>query len=399
MRIIQVVTLLSPDGRFGGPSRVALDQARELLRVGHSVTVFAASVDYPEDTKEVEGVPVQLFPAKMHLPSRFGFASMTAPGLRKALRLASGEADVLHIHMARDLTTLGAALTAARSSVPYVLQTHGMIDYSVRFSAKVIDLLATRRATRSASTVFALSADERTELLRLTRGRVAVELLRNGIAASEALPSVARSRVLFLSRLHPRKGGRAFASASLALTHEFPSVLFTIAGPDEGDLTGIEALLNASGRANTIEVIGAVPPGRVAELMASALVFVMPAPAEPFGMTLLEAMTQGTPVILSSSAALAPTIVGAGAGVMFDERPGDLIAAIRKVIGNPELQELMGRKARELVRSEFAIESVVSRLVEAYRAAAVEEPVSGADLWHRPTASKRRKGEAREGGD
>ena len=64
MRILQVVTLLSPDGAYGGPARVALNQSAELVSRGHDVTVVGATRGYRDVPTELNGVPVKLFAAR-----------------------------------------------------------------------------------------------------------------------------------------------------------------------------------------------------------------------------------------------------------------------------------------------------------------------------------------------
>ena len=64
MRILQVVTLLSPEGAYGGPARVALNQSAELIEQGHDVTVAAATRGYRVPPTELNGVPVRLFEAR-----------------------------------------------------------------------------------------------------------------------------------------------------------------------------------------------------------------------------------------------------------------------------------------------------------------------------------------------
>ncbi|WP_235717413.1 hypothetical protein [Mycolicibacterium goodii] len=83
MRILQVATLFSPDGRYGGPARVALNQSAELLRRGHDVTVAGAACGYRQLPSELNGITVKLFAAKSILP-RSGFAWTCAPGLGKS---------------------------------------------------------------------------------------------------------------------------------------------------------------------------------------------------------------------------------------------------------------------------------------------------------------------------
>lgn len=78
MRILSVVTLVSPDGAFGGPVRVALNQATALRELGHDVTLAAGGRGFDEPPTELDGVPVRLFPARTVVPG-IGFAGLSSP--------------------------------------------------------------------------------------------------------------------------------------------------------------------------------------------------------------------------------------------------------------------------------------------------------------------------------
>ena len=144
MRIVHVVTLITPDGAFGGPVRVAVNQARSLQERGHDVEIVAASSGYAGDPPTaMEGVPLSLFPARRVLPGA-GFSGLVAPGLVGWARSNLHKVDVLHVHAARDLITLPLARYALSRGTPYVLQPHGMIDPSQRALSRPLDAFATR---------------------------------------------------------------------------------------------------------------------------------------------------------------------------------------------------------------------------------------------------------------
>ncbi|MBK5249133.1 MAG: hypothetical protein JJE50_06815, partial [Actinomycetales bacterium] len=73
MRIISVVTLFSPDGAYGGPTRVAVNQAAALRRLGHQVVIAAGGRGYAHPPEHVHGVPLRLFPVRTAVPGT-GFA-------------------------------------------------------------------------------------------------------------------------------------------------------------------------------------------------------------------------------------------------------------------------------------------------------------------------------------
>jgi glycosyltransferase involved in cell wall biosynthesis len=156
---------------------------------------------------------------------------------------------------------------------------------------------------------------------------------------------VARSRqgadapyVLFASAVHPRKNLGALREAVDHLAREgLPHVLVVAGGPaiDRPDSSELE-------RAASSDLPGA--PGRVvrftspsdtqlAGLMAEADVFCLPSLYEGFGLTALEAMACGAPVVVSDRGAL-PEVVGKAASVA-SPTPDGLHHALREILTNP----------------------------------------------------------------
>lgn len=85
MKLLPVVTLVTPDGVFGGPVRVAVDDVRELRRRGHDAVVVAAASGFDGSLPDhVEDVPARLFPARrggaagVQRPRRPGHARVAA---------------------------------------------------------------------------------------------------------------------------------------------------------------------------------------------------------------------------------------------------------------------------------------------------------------------------------
>ena len=370
MRIVHVVTALSPDNRFGGPARVALDLAAGAKAAGHEVVVIAAGVGYDVLPTRVQGIRVAL--ARGFNPTPFlGWASLVAPGLPRLLRGYLPTADVVHVHLARDVVTLTGALAARRAQVPYVVQTHGMIDAAGGRLAQLVDRLATRRAVRGAAEALVLTGDEEAELQSLGLSAQRISRFPNGVDAPPVPRSAAADGpVLFLARLHPRKGAAAFTRAAVRLAATRPEVRFAVVGPDEGDAAAVQHVLNAAAPAVRawIERIGGVSAEEARLRLAEALVYVLPAEAEPFGMTVIEAMSAGRPVVLAQSAELAPVVREARAGWTFG--PGgdhpELEAALAAVLDDRDEIEAAGARATALVRERFRIEAVVEQLLEHY---------------------------------
>jgi glycosyltransferase involved in cell wall biosynthesis len=160
---------------------------------------------------------------------------------------------------------------------------------------------------------------------------------------------------LFVGTLEPRKNLPRLAAAMARLAEPLPLV---VAGPDGwGDVTAAIT--------GDVRFLGFVPAADLPALYASATLFAYPSEAEGFGLPILEAMAQGTPVV--TSAGTSTEEVAGGAAVLVDPRDVDAIAA-----GIDEAQQ----RAAELSAAgrrraaEMTWDATARRTVDIYRAAA-----------------------------
>src|SRR4051794_23128955 len=160
MKVVQVLTFVSADGAYGGPVAVARVQCEYLARLGHEVHLVAgwdgnASLDIP-------GVNVHLRRGYRLLPGG-SFASLASPGVWRTVHELSADADVVHLHFARDLVQLPAGRLVKRGSAT-VIQAHGMVRPDRRVALRALDRMFVRRAYRRASVHLALTEQEAVEI-------------------------------------------------------------------------------------------------------------------------------------------------------------------------------------------------------------------------------------------
>src|SRR5208282_5579483 len=93
----------------------------------------------------------------------------------------------------------------------------------------------------------------------------------------------------------------------------------------------------------------------------------LPSRSENFGVALVEAMASGLPVIVSEHVNLAREIVGANAGIVTPLQIESVQSSLGFLLDNPNYATEMGRRARDLVDSEFSWHSVGARLANFYR--------------------------------
>ncbi|MDH6196213.1 glycosyltransferase involved in cell wall biosynthesis [Mycobacterium frederiksbergense] len=363
MRILQVVTLLSPDGAFGGPARVALNQSAELLSRGHEVTVVAAARGYRDAPGELNGVPVKLFAAKTVLP-RTGFAGVCAPGLGQWLRSNWGRFDVTHIHLGRDLVVMPVAAAARRRGISYLLQTHGMVAPTNHPLAAPLDRVWTRKILCDARAVFFLNQHERQQLVAFAGPDLRLVQLDNGVPRYPAAgPPSGRPEVLFAARMHPRKRPVAFVETAKILLDAGIDAQFTLVGPDEGEGPALREALEGDPR---ITWEGALAPDAVPARMAAAEVYVLPSVREPHPMSVLEAMSVGLPVVVTNDCGLAPMVEESRSGIATEPTVTALVAAIDSILGDRPHARSMGERGRETVHTHFGMRRVGDRLLDTY---------------------------------
>lgn len=367
MRILHVTTLVSPDGAFGGPVRVAVNQTVALRARGHDALLVAGERGHPDGPPEqLDGAPVRLFPASHLLPST-GFSGVVSPGLVRWLAASVRTADVVHIHLGRDLVTLPAALLAQLRAVPYVLQTHGMVIPTDNPLAGPLDALLTRRLLRGAGAVLCLNELERTQVQSLLEEPLRLEVLTNGVpVAADVPPLPSRPEVLFCSRLHPRKRPAMFAEMARDLLAKGVDASFVLVGPDEGEGAAVSRVVDAVGDPGRLRWEGPLDPSRTLDRMRRASLFVLPSVDEPMPMALLEALSLGRPAVVTSSCGLAPLLAETGCGTVVDESYGGLVAGVEAVLTHPTRLQEQSPLALRAVRERHGMDAVAQRLEELY---------------------------------
>ncbi len=370
MKILSVVTLISKLGEYGGPVRVALNQAAALQDRGHDVVVAAATQGFEDVPAELSGVPLALFSARQVLP-RSGFAGMAAPGMLPWITRHAPSTDVVHVHAARDLVTLPAALLVKRAGTPYVLQTHGMIDPSSHPLAAPVDALLTRPVLKGASRVFHLTELERNQLREVAGRPLPFAPLPNGVPFADPSPADGQEgpEVLFLARLASRKRPLAMVALATALHTTHPRARFTLVGPDEGEGQKVaRAIDDARAAGVPITWEGPLAPEDTLARINEAAVYVLPSVDEPYPMSVLEAMSVAKPVVVTDTCGLAPVVAAQDCGAVVDDSLDHFVTAVDGLLSDPRAAAAKGERGRAHVREQLSMAAIATELERHYLA-------------------------------
>ncbi len=152
--------------------------------------------------------------------------------------------------------------------------------------------------------------------------------------------------VLFLGRLTLQKGPDYFITAAQKLLHYRPEVTFVVAGSGDMEEHLIQWVAR-TGMSDKILFTGQLRGADVDKMYRIASVFVMPSVSEPFGLTVLEAIQQGTPVIMSKQSGVSEVIRHALTVDFWDIN--ELVNKIIAVLDHTVLQKILSCNARQEV--------------------------------------------------
>lgn len=380
MRILHVIASL--DAATGGPPVVAAALASAQAALGHDVHLASyplppgATPAGPSDFRAHALPPTDVVERIWPRRATRWFADF----LRSATSAAKG-ADILHLHGVWEPVIPAAARTARAAGVPYVVAPHGMLDpWSMRQKAlkkHVALALGYHGLLDRAAFLHALNADE-ADLIAPLGLRCPFEVIPNGVppetfADLPAPGAFRRDRpelgsdpyVLFLGRLHHKKGLDHLADAFARLAPRFPAARLVIAGPDGGEREPFERQIRAAGLADRVHVVGPLyGPDKLAALV-DATAFCLPSRQEGFSVAVTEAMACGLPVVISDACHF-PEVADAGAGIIT---PADGVAtaeALARLLSDPDLRQRMGRAGREMVLSRYTWPRIAQAAVAAY---------------------------------
>ena len=377
MKILHVTASLSPE--WGGPTEVVAGLTNALDHLGVECTVFAAA-----GTRVGTGcVPlghVQVRSFRTTPLARFWLAH--AAGLYQALRSNINDYALVHIHELWHFPHYAAYRAARAAGKPYVVTVHGALEpWAMRrgwLKKRLYMATIQRSILRQAGAVHALTRKEELQV-RAHAPNAPVVVLPNGVRpeAFQRLPPEAalprrqsdhagNRRVLFLGRIHPKKGLDILAKAFGEIAQVHDDVRLVIAGPDEGGYRQeVEAELKAAHVLDKVHFTGKVTGEQKLAALATADCFVLPSYSEGFSMAVLEAMAYGVPVLITRQCNF-PEVAKAGAGLVIEPSVDELSGALRTMLDNPVQLRTMGERGRRLVREHYTWDTIASRMIGVY---------------------------------
>lgn len=376
MKILHLVSTVDP--RSGGPIEGVRQSGLAMTALGHRVEV--ASLD-PIDAPYVRDFPLQLHalgPARGH----YGYCPSYVPWLREnATRF-----NAAFVHGLWQYHGFGAWRALRHSRLPYYVYAHGMLDPWFRATYPMKHLKkwaywpwAEYRVLRDATSVIFTTEEERLlarDSFWLYRANERVvpfgtnppdqdaATLREAFLGAH--PHLQGKRiVLFLGRLHPKKGCDMLVHAFAEHAREVPDAHLVMAGPDKANWQpALHAIAQTHGIAHRISWPGMLQGNLKWGAFFASEVFVLPSHQENFGVSVAEALACGVPVLVSDKVNVWREIESDGAGfVAPDTIAGTqgLLAAWRNL--DERTRDAMRAQAKRTFETRFAMNGMVRSLL------------------------------------
>lgn len=282
----------------------------------------------------------------------------------------------LWLHYGRVALNIGRSL-----GVPVIIHPHGMLEpWALRRSnwkKQMTGRLWEYENLRRASCLRVTSADELRSVRSLNL-KNPVALIPHGIDAEDyaslpsrleaeaMLPALEGKRVLlFLSRVHPKKGLPLLLRAWHALGRERHDWLLAIAGPDErGHTDDLKLLADEMELSESVAFTGALFGKEKLAAYALADLFVLPSYSENFGVSVAEALSAGLPVVTTTGTPW-KGLQERGCGWWTEAALNPLTETLRQALSlsKRELAE-MGAKGRQWMKSDYAWERLAAEMKE-----------------------------------
>lgn len=335
----------------------------QLQSYGHKVSIFSGTL---RDSEPLSSSSLdEEFIAVSPLCERFPLSSLWSWKLIPELNRKIKEVDIVHIHFARDLIPIMAAIICIFQKKKYVSQTHGMVVQDKRLVTKVIDKTLVIYLLSKARINLVLNEFEKSRIIQVT-DKLQLKILQNGVSVPRTMTSKLPSSVLkvaFCSRLHPQKGIDKFLE--LVESQKNAKVEFEVFGSDGGDLWKIHEYMQLKGSNPKFSYRGVLKPNEVLGELSKVDIMVLPSFNENFPMVVLEALSVGVCVLVMPSCGIAKELS------LFDK---DFVSQSESTYGLIRTFERLKEKMVEMERSSiiefcretFSVEKVCQDLEETY---------------------------------
>ncbi|MCA9367243.1 glycosyltransferase [Candidatus Kaiserbacteria bacterium] len=388
LNILHVTIGFYPADTWGGPVKIVHQNATEMIRRGHSVTVYCSNLlnknekIRPQEgtfVEDIDGIRVVYFNTwnLKQWPGTLG--PMWWPDLKSRLRRDLPTYDIVHINGFRNLIPLAVARASqSQASVRYVIQPHGAIPIIVNSGTakQMFDKVLDVKPLQTADAIIAGQPSERAQAVAFGIDNERIVEIPNGLIppAANTLPERGSFRaqyglpsdapmILFLGRLNRKKGVDMLIEAYAKMVNKTPALV--IAGPDDGQMDEVKALVQKHQLGDRVLFTGLLQGNDIWSAYRDADLFVLPCRTDTFPMAIIESCAMGTPILTTDNCEIAHIVRGAaGETTPFDA--DEFANKMDALMDDPERLKKYSVSAQRMIQNEFSMQAVGDQLESLY---------------------------------
>lgn len=282
--------------------------------------------------------------------------------------------DMVHINCCWMPQCAFAQKWAQSMGYKVVLTPHGMLEPWIikrNYWTKKLPALwfYQKEAIQKADYIHATAESEKENLLKLGYND-RITIIPNGIdinCISMKITWERKNEILFLSRIHVKKGIELLMKAIAQLKDELKDYRVKIAG--EGDsayINTLKKIAKEQGISDIVQFVGGVYGEKKWELFRNADLFVLPSYSENFGIVVAEALACGTPVLTTKRTPW-QELETQNCGWWIDLSVSELVKALKKFINTSDATlETMGKNGRKLVEDKYSNKKCADNMYKLY---------------------------------
>lgn len=370
---LQVLSHLAPE--YGGIATCV----PQLARVTEAQGPFECPIVGFCSKEELDSLPIPLgfsveaYPAQR---ARWLFDLPLRQRVKERIRASQG----VHIHGLWEAHSMFSGGMARACKRPYVVSAHGMLDQwalrQKRLKKALYAAVVELNTLKGAACLHALTNDEVDDYRRLGLTNP-IAVIPNGIEDPptrsadlffQEYPHLARKRImLFLGRLHPKKGVNLLLRAWARWKTELGDAHLVIAGPDsEGTMAALQSATDELQLRSSVTFSGMRTGNQKWAAIAAASAFVLPSYSEGFSIAILEALAIGVPVMVTHCCHI-PQVAAYDCGWVIPAECEPLEEAIGEFLRlSPDALTEMGRRGQRLAEANFRWPVIGGQMGEVY---------------------------------
>lgn len=375
MRLLRVIGSVNPAA--GGPINGLVNSSKRLIGKGHNIDTLTLDNPSSEWVSEFD-LPLVTF-------NSFLGTYRYSPEFSKWLLSNVGRYDIVVIHGLWQFHSYATAAVCKKLSVPYVMFTHGMLDpwFNVgnpikAFKKKLYWQLFERHTINNAACVLFTSEEEKSLAKKSFSPYSPTERV---VAYGSPLPDVEselaketffssfqilrnKKYVLFLSRIHKKKGIHLLIDALGQIQSLPDDFMLVIAGPDYNGLQAkLTKEIESQKLADRVMWLGMLKGEMKWGAYHAADVFILPSHQENFGIVVAEALSTETPVLITNKVNIWREIKAENAGFVENDDVNGVVRLLNRWLALDEIKKReMACRALACYKKHFSIDSAVDDL-------------------------------------